>query len=79
MSIIGLYDFPHVSEKLLASDRMHGNDFSDPLRFRGLRLGSRMTPWGLLLLSDMAKCGGMGNGSRSAEGIAEDRRRIAQR
>ena len=77
MSIIGLYDFPHGSEKLLASDRMHGNDFSDPLRFRGLRLGSRMTPWGLLLLSDMAKC--VGNGSRSAEGIAEDRRRIAQR
>src|SRR5215472_12610999 len=45
---------PHVSETS-ASDRMHGKDFSDPLRFRGLRPGGRMTPWGLLLLSDMAK------------------------
>src|SRR5215471_4470048 len=51
---------------------------ADPLRFRGLRPGSRMSPWGLLLLWDMAKYGGMGNGSGSAEGTEADRTRVGR-
>jgi len=40
---------------------MHGNDFSEPLRFRSCSRAAACHSWGLLLLSNMAKCGGMGN------------------